>query len=52
MGSGVNREFWASKGSRSGRRSGTKSMAMRRQGDTRWQKMKAWRAEAARRSQP
>lgn len=49
MGSGRNREFWRSKGSRSGRRSGSKSMAMRRKGDGRWKTMKAWRAEAKKR---
>ena len=48
MGSGATRKFWASKGSRSGRRSGSKSMALRRKGDTRWKNMKAWRAEAKR----
>lgn len=52
MGSGTNRGFWRSKGSRTGRRSGTKSMAMRRKADGRWKAMKSWRAEAARRSQP
>jgi hypothetical protein len=52
MGSGTNRKYWSSKGSRTGRRSGTKSMALRRKGDTRWRKMKDYRAEAARRSQP
>ena len=51
MGSGTNRSYWRGKGSRTGRRSGTKSPEMRRKGDTRWSKMKAWRAEAARRSQ-
>jgi hypothetical protein len=52
MGSGTNRSWWRSKGSRTGRRSGTKSMQMRRKGDGRWKAMKAYRAEAARRSQP
>jgi hypothetical protein len=52
MGSGTNRGFWKSKGSRTGRRSGTKSRAMRLKGDGRWKAMKAYRAEAARRSQP
>jgi len=52
MGSGTNRSFWNSKGSRTGRRSGSKSPALRRKGDGRWKTMKAWRAEAARRSQP
>jgi hypothetical protein len=50
MGSGTNRKFWREKGSRAGRRSGTKSFGMRRKGDTRWQKMKGWRAEAKRRA--
>jgi hypothetical protein len=50
MGSGTNRAFWASKGSRTARRSGSKSMAMRRKGDGRWKAMKAWRAEAKRRA--
>ena len=52
MGSGTNRKWWREKGSRAGRRSGTKSPEMRRKGDTRWQKMKGWRAEAAKRSNP
>ena len=52
MGSGTNRKWWAEKGSRTGRRSGSKSPALRRKGDGRWKTMKAWRAEAARRSQP
>lgn len=50
MGSGVNRDYWRSKGSRTGRRSGSKSMALKRKGDTRWKNMKAWRAEAKRRA--
>jgi len=52
MGSGVNRTFWRSKGSRTARRSGSKSTQMRRKGDRPWINMKAWRAEAARRSNP
>lgn len=44
MGSGATRAFWRSKGSRSGRRSMTKS---RRGKDARI-KMKAWRREARR----
>ena len=46
MGSGATRAFWRSKGSRSGRRSNTKSMRARRKGDKGWQKMKAWRRDA------
>jgi len=52
VGSGTNRAFWRSKGSRSGRRAGSKSPELRRKGDTRWIKVKGWRAEAARRSNP
>lgn len=52
MGSGTNRRWWREKGSRSGRRAGTKSMRLRRKGDKGWLRMKAYRAEAARRSQP
>jgi hypothetical protein len=52
MGSGTNRAWWREKGSRSGRRSGSKSRAMRMKGDGRWKTVKAWRAEAARRSNP
>jgi hypothetical protein len=48
MGSGATRAFWRSKGSRSGRRSGTKSMTLRRKGDKGWMRMKAYRAEAKR----
>jgi hypothetical protein len=48
MGSGATRAFWRSKGTRSGRRSNTKSMRARRKGDKGWMKMKAWRAEAKR----
>jgi hypothetical protein len=48
MGSGTTRAFWRSKGSRSGRRSNTKSIRARRKGDRGWMKMKAWRAEAKR----
>ena len=50
MGSGTNRSWWREKGSRSGRRSNTKSVRARRKKDKGWQKMKAWRAEAAARS--
>jgi len=50
MGSGTNRAWWREKGSRSGRKSNTKSVRARRKKDGGWQKMKALRAEAARRS--
>ena len=50
MGSGTNRGWWREKGSRSGRKSNTKSMRARRKKDGGWSKMKAYRAEAARRS--
>lgn len=46
MGSGTNRSFWREKGSRSGRRSNTKSLRARRKGDKGALKMKALRAEA------
>ena len=52
MGSGTNRKWWGEKGSRSGRRSNTKSMRARRKKDGGWVKMKGYRAEAARRSNP
>lgn len=44
MGSGTTRAFWSGKGSRSGRRSMTKS----RKGKEARLKMKAWRREARR----
>ena len=50
MGSGTNRKWWRDKGSRSGRKSNTKSVRARRKKDGGWMKMKAYRAEAARRS--
>lgn len=50
MGSGTNRSWWREKGSRSGRKSNTKSVRARRKGDGGWVKMKHWRAEAKRRS--
>lgn len=50
MGSGTNRKWWAEKGSRSGRKSNTKSVRALRKGDGGWQKMKHWRAEAKRRA--
>ena len=52
MGSGTNRSWWREKGSRTGRRSNTKSVRAKRKGDKGWQRIKAYRAEAARRSQP
>ncbi|HEY7824931.1 MAG TPA: hypothetical protein VIG24_18980, partial [Acidimicrobiia bacterium] len=52
MGSGTNRAWWREKGSRSGRRSNTKSVTARRKKDGGWKKMKAYRAEARRRSNP
>lgn len=52
MGSGTNRSWWREKGSRSGRRSNSKSMRARRKKDGGWLKMKAYRAEAAKRSNP
>jgi hypothetical protein len=48
MGSGVNRSFWKEKGSRTSRRSGTKSLKQR--GGNAARRIKAFRAEAARRS--
>jgi hypothetical protein len=50
MGSGTNRSFWREKGSRTGRRSNTKSMRAQRKGDKGRIKMKAYRAEAKRRA--
>ena len=50
MGSGTNRSWWREKGSRTGRRSNTKSVRAKRKGDKGWVKMKAYRAEARRRS--
>jgi hypothetical protein len=50
VGSGTNRKWWAEKGSRSGRKSNTKSVRALRKGDGGWQKMKHWRAEAKRRA--
>ena len=52
MGSGTNRKWWAEKGSRSGRRSNTKSVKARRKNDGGRVKMLGFRAEAARRSNP
>jgi hypothetical protein len=51
MGSGVNRAFWGAMGSRSGRRSGSKSGGRKVAKGLVFLKMKAARAEAARRSQ-
>jgi len=50
MGSGTNRSWWSEKGTRTSRRAGTKSPGQRK-GKAR-ARMKADRAEAARRSQP
>lgn len=50
MGSGTNRAWWQEKGTRTARRSNTKSLKARRKKDKGWIKMKGWRAEAARRS--
>jgi len=52
MGSGTNRRWWREKGSRSGRRSGTKSGGRTKVKKLSFLKMKAWRAEAAERSNP
>ena len=48
MGSGTTRAFWASKGSRSGRKSNTKSLRARKKGDGGWKKIKHFRAQAKR----
>ena len=50
MGSGTNRAWWQAKGTRTSRRSGTKSR--NRAAKPSRLRMKAHRAEAARRSQP
>ena len=50
MGSGTNRAWWREKGSRTGRRSLTKSRDVKAKPAR--LRMKGWRAEAARRSQP
>lgn len=50
MGSGTNRAWWREKGSRSGRRAGSKADGRRGRPRGRFVKAKAWRAEAARRS--
>ena len=50
MGSGTNRAWWAEKGTRGGRRAGTKSGGRTKAKKQSYLKMKAWRAEAARRS--
>lgn len=46
MGSGTNRSFWREKGSRSGRRSNTKSVRAAKKGDKGRLKIKALRVEA------
>lgn len=48
MGSGTNRKWWAEKGSRAARRSGTQTRDPKQKQSR--IRMKAWRAEAARRS--
>lgn len=48
MGSGATRAFWASHGSRSGRKSNTKSMRAQRKGDRGRLKIKGLRAQAKR----
>lgn len=50
MGSGTNRAWWREKGSRSGRRSTTKAGGLTKVKKAGYLKMKALRAEAARRS--
>lgn len=52
MGSGANRRWWAEKGTRSGRRSGTKAGGRTRVKKQSYLKMKQWRAEAAVRANP
>ena len=51
MGSGTNRAWWREFGSRSGRRSSTKAGGRTRVKKPGYLKMKALRAEAARRTQ-
>ena len=50
MGSGTNRSWWREKGTRSGRRSGSKSGGRKRTKALSYLKMKAYRAEAAKRA--
>lgn len=52
MGSGTNRRWWRDFGSRSGRKSTTKAGGRTRIKKPAYLKMKALRAEAARRSNP
>lgn len=52
MGSGTNRKWWHQFGSRSGRKSTTKSGGLTKAKKAGYLKMKAQRAEAARRSNP
>ena len=52
MGSGTNRRWWAEVGTRSGRRAGSKAGGRTKVKKQSYLKMKALRAEAARRSQP
>lgn len=48
MGSGTTRNFWKAQGSRSGRKSNTKSMRARKKGDGGRLRIKALRAQAKR----
>lgn len=48
MGSGTTRKFWQSQGSRSGRKSNTKSLRAQKKGDRGRLKIKALRAQAKR----
>jgi hypothetical protein len=48
MGSGVTRAFWQSHGSRSGRKSNTKSLRAQKKGDGGRKKIKALRVQAKR----
>lgn len=50
MGSGTNRKWWREQGSRTGRRSATKSGGQRRVKSQTFLRMKARRAEAKRRA--
>jgi hypothetical protein len=52
MGSGTNRAWWREQGSRSGRKSGTKSGGRTQAKTLTFLRMKARRADAARKSQP
>lgn len=52
MGSGTNRRWWSEVGTRTGRRDGSKAGGRTKIKKHAYLKMKALRAEAARRSQP